>query len=632
MEQEDFKRKLTAILSADVKGYSRLMGEDEVATVRTLTAHREAMTTLIQQQRGRVVDSPGDNLLAEFSSVVDAVQCAVEIQQILRAKNADLPENRRVVFRIGVNLGDVIVEGDRIYGDGINIAARIESLADPGGICISRSVYDQIKKKLMLDYKYMGEHSVKNISEPVRVYRVPMEPQAITEVSETRWGKIGKWQWIALAAGFALILGAATILFFYLRPSAPSIEPASIEKMAYPLPDKPSIAVLPFVNVSNDPEQDYISDGISDNIITALSYISELFVIARNSTFIYKNRPVRVQQVAEELGVRYVLEGSVQKSGERLRVTAQLIDATTGHHLWAERYDRNLKDLFALQDEITLKILTALEVKLTGGEDVRGWNATNNLEAWGYTQKGSSLFERFTKEDNAKARAFFERAAKIDPQYAGAWIMLAWTHAIDVWLGSGESPAGSVQQAVEFAGKAGALNATHPNLHSLWNFIYLIRGQYAKAIIEGEKSITRAPNSALNHILFANTMLLSGRFEKAVELAERAMRLTPYYSDWYLWILAESYRQAGRYKEAFGAYKKGHDRSLKNKGNPIPATIGLVDVCVELGREEAAREHAADVLRMFPDFSIEVFREMSGYKNPAHTERIVVNLLKAGLK
>lgn len=632
MEQEDFKRKLTAILSADVKGYSRLMGEDEVATVRTLTAHREAMTTLIQQQRGRVVDSPGDNLLAEFSSVVDAVQCAVEIQQILRAKNADLPENRRVVFRIGVNLGDVIVEGDRIYGDGINIAARIESLADPGGICISRSVYDQIKKKLMLDYKYMGEHSVKNISEPVRVYRVPMESQAITEVSETRWGKIGKWQWMALAAGFALILGAATILFFYLRPSAPSIEPASIEKMAYPLPDKPSIAVLPFVNVSNDPEQDYISDGISDNIITALSYISELFVIARNSTFIYKNRPVRVQQVAEELGVRYVLEGSVQKSGERLRVTAQLIDATTGHHLWAERYDRNLKDLFALQDEITLKILTALEVKLTGGEDVRGWNATNNLEAWGYTQKGSSLFERFTKEDNAKARAFFERAAKIDPQYAGAWIMLAWTHAIDVWLGSGESPAGSVQQAVEFAGKAGVLNATHPNLHSLWNFIYLIRGQYAKAIIEGEKSITRAPNSALNHILFANTMLLSGRFEKAVELAERAMRLTPYYSDWYLWILAESYRQAGRYKEAFGAYKKGHDRSLKNKGNPIPATIGLVDVCVELGREEAAREHAADVLRMFPDFSIEVFREMSGYKNPAHTERIVVNLLKAGLK
>ena len=632
MEQEDFKRKLTAILSADVKGYSRLMGEDEVATVRTLTAHREAMTTLIQQQRGRVVDSPGDNLLAEFSSVVDAVQCAVEIQQILRAKNADLPENRRVVFRIGVNLGDVIVEGDRIYGDGINIAARIESLADPGGICISRSVYDQIKKKLMLDYKYMGEHSVKNISEPVRVYRVPMEPQAITEVSEKRWGKIGKRQWIGISAGLAIILGAAAILFFYLRPSPPSIEPASIEKMAYPLPDKPSIAVLPFVNVSNDPEQDYISDGISDNIITALSYISELFVIARNSTFIYKNRPVRVQQVAEELGVRYVLEGSVQKSGERLRVTAQLIDATTGHHLWAERYDRNLKDLFALQDEITLKILTALEVKLTGGEDVRGWNATNNLEAWGYTQKGSSLFERFTKEDNAKARAFFERAAKIDPQYAGAWIMLAWTHAIDVWLGSGESPAGSVQQAVEFAGKAGVLNATHPNLHSLWNFIYLIRGQYAKAIIEGEKSITRAPNSALNHILFANTMLLSGRFEKAVELAERAMRLTPYYSDWYLWILAESYRQAGRYKEAFGAYKKGHDRSLKNKGNPIPATIGLVDVCVELGREEAAREHAADVLRMFPDFSIEVFREMSGYKNPAHTERIVVNLLKAGLK
>jgi len=632
MAQEDFKRKLTAILSADVKGYSRLMGEDEVATVKTLTAHREAMATLIQQQRGRVVDSPGDNLLAEFSSVVDAVQCAVEIQQILRAKNADLPENRRVVFRIGVNLGDVIVEGDRIYGDGINIAARIESLAEPGGICISRSVYDQIKKKLMLDYKYMGEHSVKNISEPVRVYRVPMEPETITEVSEKRWGKIGKRRWIALSAGFAIILGAMAILFFYLRPSPPSIEPASVEKMAYPLPDKPSIAVLPFSNMSNDPKQDYIADGISENIITALSYNPDMFVIARNSTFVYKGRPVRVQQVAEELGVQYVLEGGVQKSGDRLRVTAQLIDATTGHHLWAQRYDRNLKDLFALQDEITLKILTALKVELSGGEDERVWNATNSFEAWGQVQKGARLFERFTKEDNAKSRAFFERAVKLDPQYAGAWVMLAWTHAIDVWLGSGESRAGSIQQAIEFAGKAGALTATHPNLHSLWNFIYLIRGQHAKAIIEGEKAITFAPNSALNHILFANTMLLAGRFEKAVELAEKALRLTPYYSNWYLWILAQSYRQAGRYKEALEAFKKGLDRSLKDKGNPFPATIGLVDVCVELGQEKAAREYAAKVLRMAPDFSIEGFRKMSGYKDPAHIERIVVNLRQAGLK
>jgi len=632
MPEESFKRKLTAILSADVKGYSRLMGEDEVATVKTLTAHREAMTTLIQQQRGRVVDSPGDNLLAEFSSVVDAVQCAVEIQQILRAKNADLPENRRVVFRIGVNLGDVIVEGDRIYGDGINIAARIEGLAEPGGICISRPVYDQIKKKLMLDYKYMGEHAVKNISEPVRVYRVPMEPEAMTEVSGKRWGKIGKWQWIGLSAGLAIILGVVAILFFYLRPSAPSIEPAAIEKMAYPLPDKPSIAVMPFANMSNNPEQDYIADGISENIITALSYNPHMFVIARNSTFVYNGRAVGVQQVAEELGVRYVLEGSVQKSGDRLRVTAQLIDATTGNHLWAERYDRNLKDLFALQDEITLKILTALKVELSGGEDERAWNATNNFEAWGQVQKGARLFERFTKEDNAKARVFFERAVKVDPQYAAAWVMLAWTHALDVWLRSGESPAGSIQQAIEFAGKARALTATHPNLHALWNFIYLIQGNHAKAIIEGEKSIAFAPNSALNHILFANTMLLDGRFEKAVELAERAMRLTPYYSDWYLWILAQSYRQAGRHKEALEAFKEGRDRSLKDKGNPFPATIGMVDICVELGREEAARDYAAEVLRMDPTFSIAGFQKMSGYKNPAHIERIVVNLRKAGLK
>jgi len=406
MTEERVKRKLSAILSADVKGYSYLMGEDEVTTVRTLTAYREAMASLIGQYRGRVVDSPGDNLLAEFASVVDAVECAVKIQEELESRNTQLPENRRMEFRIGVNLGDVIQDGERIYGDGVNIAARIEGLAEPGGICISGSAYDQIENKLALGYEYMGKNEVKNIAKPVRVYKVPMEFGA-AEAGVRRERKTGPkpWKRVALVAGIILFLAATAyaVWNFYLHPSTPPMEVASEERMMFPLPKKPSIAVLPFDNMSGDPDQEYLADGISENIISALSYIPEMFVIARNSTFTYKGKPVKVQQVSEELGVRYVLEGSIQRSGGRIRVTAQLIDATTGQHLWAKRYDRDLKDLFSLQDEITLKILTALQVKLTEGEQARLWSTTENLEAWGNVIKGSNLFEQYTRQGNGRA-------------------------------------------------------------------------------------------------------------------------------------------------------------------------------------------------------------------------------------
>jgi adenylate cyclase len=354
MTEKDFKRKLAAILSADVEGYSRLMGEDEDATIRTLTTYRELMSTLIQKHRGRVVDSPGDNLLAEFLSVVDAVRCAVEIQEELRVRNAELPENRRMEFRIGVNLGDVVEEGDRIYGDGINITARVEKLAEGGGICISGTVYDSIKNKLSLSYESLGEHTVKNIKDPVRVYRMRIGPETAPVMREKKAGP-KRWQKATLAAVAVLVVvaGAWAIWNIYFRP--PPIEPASVEKMAFPLPEKPSIAVLPFTNMSGDSEQEYIGDGISESIISALSKSPNMFVIARNSAFTYKGKPVKVQRVSEELGVKYVLEGSVQKFEERVRITAQLIDAIKGHHLWSEQYDRKLEDLFDLQDEITIK-------------------------------------------------------------------------------------------------------------------------------------------------------------------------------------------------------------------------------------------------------------------------------------
>ena len=340
MSTEEFRRRLTAILSADVEGYSRLMREDEEATVRTLTTYRTAMTHLIQQYRGRVVDSPGDNILAEFTSVVDAVNCSVEIQRELAERNAELPENSRMRFRIGINMGDVLEERDRIYGDGVNIAARTESLAEAGGICISGTVYDAIENKIGLEYEYLGEHEVKNIDKPIRAYRVLSYPGAAAHRVVKAKKAVGKtWRNVVVAIGAVLVVVAAvTVWHFSFRP--PPMEPASVEKMAYPLPDKPSIAVLPFVNMSGDPEQDLFGDGLSNQIITTLSKVSNMFVIARNSTFTYKGKPVKVQKVAEDLGVRYVMEGSLQKTPDRIRVTAQLIEATSGRHLWAERYDR----------------------------------------------------------------------------------------------------------------------------------------------------------------------------------------------------------------------------------------------------------------------------------------------------
>ena len=372
MTAEKFKRKLTAILSADVKGYSRLMGADEEATLRTLQEYKEVMASSIQHHRGRIVGTAGDSVLAEFASVVDAVQCAVEIQQVLRAKNALPAEDRRMDFRIGINLGDVIEEGDTIYGDGVNIAARMEGMAEAGGICISESAYQQIKNKLPLRYDYLGEHEVKNITEPVRVYRAQVEPEAASSKLSREKKPAGKRLSKSALAIIAMVViaGAVALYQFVLRPSPPKTEIASKDKMAFPLPDVPSIAVLPFVNMSEDPKQEFLCDGMTEAIITALSQVPRLFVIARNSTFTYKGKPVKVKQVSEELGVRYVLEGSVQRSGDRVRITAQLIDALSGHHLWAERYDRDVKDIFALQDEITLKVLTATQVKLTLGGQV----------------------------------------------------------------------------------------------------------------------------------------------------------------------------------------------------------------------------------------------------------------------
>jgi adenylate cyclase len=630
MTTQEVKRKLAAILSADVKGYSRLMGEDEKGTLHTLNVYKEVMTGLIQHHHGRVVDAPGDNVLADFASVVDAVQCAVEIQQVLRAKNAVLPESRRMEFRIGINLGDVIEEGDSIYGDGVNIAARMESLADGGGICISGSAFEQVKSKLKVGYEYLGEQSVKNISEKVRVYRVLMEPEAAGSVIyRHRKDDPRHKRRATIFALLILIAGVAAIGIWNFYWRAPKIEPASKEKMAYPLPDKPSIAVLPFVNMSGDPKQEFFSDGITEDIITALSKVPMLFVIARNSTFTYKGKPVNVRQISEELGVRYVMEGSVQRSADRVRITAQLIDALSGHHIWAERYDHDLKDIFALQDEVTSNILTAMQVKITEGEQaLHRDKGIRNLNCYLKLLEAKNYANRFDIEGNNLARRMGEEALVMCPESSSAYDLLAITHMMDYWHGSGKSPRESIEKAIELARKAIALDDAYAHPHGLLSFLYSIKMEYEKALAEGERAVALDPNGADVYAWYAISLTFAGRPEEAIPLFQKAIRLNPFGPTWYFFNLGNALLFTERSEEAVSAYKKALQRSPDN----LLAHVLLAATYSMMGREKEARAEAAEVLRINPKFSLDYFEKTLRFKDQRLTNNFIDALRKAGLK
>jgi adenylate cyclase len=588
------------------------------------------MASLIQQHHGRVVNAPGDALLAEFESVVDAVKSAVEIQRELAKRNTDLPTDRRMEYRIGINLGDVMVDGESIYGDGVNIAARLESLADAGGICISGTVYDHVKNKLRLGYEYRGEQTVKNISEPVRVYKVLLEPEAAGKVIGEKKPKPISWQRPVIALVIVLIVIAAAIGIwkFYIRPTPP-VEVASKEKMAFPLPDKPSIAVLPFVNMSGDSELEHFSDGITEEIITALSKTPKLFVIARNSTFTYKGKAVKVKQVAEELGVRYVLEGSVRKAADRLRITAQLIDALTGHHLWAERYDREQKDFFVLQDEITLKILNSLHVKLTGGEQDRVYaKGTNNLEAYIKVLQGREYYWRLNREGNIQAKKLFEEAIALDPKYPAPYWLLGMTHAMDAWFDWGKSKEESLSGAIELARKTISLDDLNSNAHGLLSAAYRLKGDHDKAIAEGKRAVELDPNSADAHVWLGIALYYADKAGEAIPLFERAIRLNPFAHTWYFQNLGHAYRFLGRYDEAIAVYQKAIQLSPKN----LMAHLGLTGAYSLSGRDKEASAHAKEILRISPDFSLDRFAEKLPFKNQAEKERYINALRKAGLK
>ena len=577
MKPEVIKRRLVAILAADAAGYSRLMGADEEATLRTLTEYRTAMTACIEGRAGRVVGTAGDALLAEFPSVTDAVTCAAEIQHDLGRRNTAWAEDRRLEFRIGIHLGDVMVEGDDIFGDGVNIAARLQEMGEPGGICVSGTVHDSVRSKLGFAYEAAGEQSLKNITEPVRAFHV----------------RIG---------------GA---------------DDAAPPPAADSAPHRPSLAVLPFDNMSGDPQEDYFADGITEDLITEFSRFQELIVIARNSVFSYKGKAVRVQDVGRELGVRYILEGSVRKAGDKVRITAQLVEAATGHHLWAERYDRALEDVFAVQDEVTRKIVATLAGKLDSTERRRARSAserTGNLEAYDLVLRGRELWLRFTPEDNLAARRLYEKAVELDPDYARAYAGLAWTYLQEAWSGGSDE---AHERTLEYARKGVRINpASHSNYLTLGQ-VYLANGMTDQSVEAIERGIELNPNDSDGLTFLAQALCLQGKPDEAIARVGEAARINPGLERWREAQVAIAHFVARRYAESVAAMERADDP-------PLYALPWHAAALAEMGREAEARELVARYRARASKYSLQ--SHLKGFKHDADREHYAQALRKAGLE
>ena len=576
MAEARVERRLAAILAADVAGYSRLMGVDEEGTLAALKAdRREIIDPKIAEHRGRIVKTTGDGALVEFASAVDAVRCAMEIQRAMAERHAAVPEDRRIEFRIGINVGDIIIDEGDIYGDGVNIAARVETLASPGAICLSENAYQQMKGKLTLDVSDMGEQQLKNIAQPVRVYRVRLDGATAT--------------------------------------------------VAPTLPDKPSIAVLPFANMSGDPEQEYFADGISEDIITGLSKLRWFFVIARNSSFTYKGNAVDVKRVARELGVRYVLEGSVRKGGNRMRITAQLIDAATNNHIWADRYDGELTDVFALQDEITKKVVAAIEPRLLEAEGIRSQNRSpDDLGAWEMAIQANSLFWRLTKTENEAAIALLKRAVERYPDYAPAHSMLAFMMLVSGHLGWSVE-----EQAAALAARAAALDDNDPWAHLALGYAAFVRRQTSVATAEFRRAIALNPNFAAAYGYLGWALAFDGQSDQAIAHLEEAIRMSPHDPQNAVFNagFAAAHYLAGRYAKAV----EYSSTALQQRS---AFTAGYRIHCASLaqnGQSDEARAVLARLKELQPDVSIAWIKQNVPYQ-PGPMAKFLEGMRKAGLE
>ena len=576
-------RRLAAILSADLVGYSRLMGNDEAGTLSRLNAlRRDLIDPTIAAHSGRVVKLMGDGALVEFASAVDAVTCAVEIQKQLQ-RTDPTGAGDPIEFRIGIHVGDVIIEREDIYGDGVNIAARLEGIAEPGGISISEDAWRQVQGKVPANFIEVGEHTLKNIARPMRIYRVDLTQDGGVEEAK--------------------------------RPPAPPVI-------------KRSIAVLPFNNMSGDPEQEYFSDGISEDIITDLSKLPDLHVIARNSSFTYKGKAVDVKQVGRELGVRYVLEGSVRKAGNRIRVTGQLIDTDSGAHIWADRFDRDLTDIFAVQDELTQKIITALKVKLTPEQKDRLVRKTTiDVEAYNFFLRGRELALLQTKSNNAEARALFERAIAISPDFAAAHAYIAFTRLNDYAIGAGGSAEQSLKTGLQLATRAVAMDDDDPYAHVWLSLALLWHREHEKALQEVQRCLALAPSSAEGHLELASVHYYSGDPLRAIDTLDAYMRLDPFYPPLALHFLAQAQHSLGQFEAAVATIK----RRLEREPHSETGYALLASCYGHLGQIDESRSAWAEVLRIAPDFSVERRWGILPFKNPDGYAHRVEGLRKAGL-
>jgi TolB-like protein/class 3 adenylate cyclase/tetratricopeptide (TPR) repeat protein len=592
MVEDHVERKLAAIFAGDVAGYSRLMAVDEEGTLHQLKAHRKDLVDpKITEHRGHIVKTTGDGMLVEFVSVVDAVRCAVEIQRGMVERNVDVPVDRRIEFRIGINVGDIISDDNDIYGDGVNVAARLEALAEPGGIFVSRNVHDQVRDKLSFGFEDMGEQMVKNIARPIGVHRVSLA-ESTTEAS--------------------------------LKATAT----AKSERAAS---QRPSIAVLPFANMSGDPEQEYFADGISEDIITGLSKLRWFFVIARNSSFIYKGKSIDIKRVARELGVRYVLEGSVRKGGNRLRITAQLIDAETGNHIWADRYDGDLTDVFALQDVITEKVVAAIEPKLLQAEGIRSQShSSEDLGAWEMVSQANSLFWRLTKAEGEAAIAILKQAVERYPDYAPAHCMLAFMMLVSAYVGwaAGERQS-QVKQAAALATRAAELDDSDPWAYFALGYVAYTMRRTDKAIEEFQRAIDLNPNFAAAHSYLSLALALAGQSDQAITHAEQAIRMSPHDPQNAICFtaLAAAHYQAGRYGEAVSFGRK----ALQQRSGWAPGHRIFCASLAQAGQIDEARTELDQLKELHPDISIAWIEKHVPY-TAGPMAKFLEGMRKAGLE
>ena len=571
-------RRLAAILAADIAGYSALMGSDEARTVSDLKGHQAVVLPMVGELGGRVIDTAGDGMLAEFPSVLNAVECAVAIQRKMVERNAAIEPQRRMEFRIGINLGDVIYDNDRIFGDGVNVAARLEGIAEPGSICVSGKVHEEIHAKIGLPYEDLGDQQLKNIAEPVRVYGIRLD--------------------------------------------------RALRRTVLALPDKPSIAVLPFQNMSGDPEQEYFSDGMTEDLITDLSKVSSLFVIARNSSFAYKGKSVKVQDIGRDLGVRFVLEGGIRKAGNRVRITAQLIDATSGGHLWADRFDRDLTDIFATQDEVVEKIVRALAVKLTHGEERRlGRRGTSNVVAYETWLRARELAGRSTRVAIAQAKTMHRRAIETDQNFSAPHAGLALALIADYVSDWAEDPAQALNEAERWARRAVELNEQEPLSHLALGSVLLWRRDLVGALTEFRRMVALDPNFASGYTAMGLGLMYAGQPAEALESIAVAMRLDPHYPSIVLHFLAQAEFSLGKYDMAAQHLR---ERIARTPGTDSSRMM-LAACHGHLGRLEDARMAWAELLKVNPGFSLVQREHVLPYKNAADFRRIADGLTKAGL-